>query len=78
MAGHPCKQPQRCPRHLIVTPAQPHTKLTDGSRHKARLANLAPYLLRLQAELSEKADRRLAQAAVGLHRERDEGVPIRL
>jgi hypothetical protein len=63
---------------LAVSLAQPHAKLLDGSRHKAGLANLAPCLLRLQAKLSEKADGWLAQAAVGLNRERDEGVPIRL
>jgi hypothetical protein len=75
---HLCTQAQRCPLHLIVTPAQPLAKLRDGSLHKAGLANLAPCLLRLRAKLSEKADDRHAQVAVGLNRERDEGVSIRL
>lgn len=56
-------------RYIWLSPAQPDAQLPDGSDHKARLADIAP-----AASACRLADGRLAEAAVGFHREGDEEV----
>jgi hypothetical protein len=64
--------------NLKISMAKPNTELQNGSRHKARLADLMPCVFCLLAKLAKDADGKLAETAVGPNREWDEGVAIKL